>query len=85
MITITLGEHMIPSLDSILDWFGDQGRGQIQKYGSHLLQWAGPGWIVRKGFDTGVVDWRIEVDIYDPDLELAFRNAWLNTIIKDSA
>lgn len=77
MKTIVLGEHMIPDLDAILDWFGDQGRPQFQRYGSHLLQWAGRDWIVRKGYDVGVINWRIEVDINDPDLELSFRRAWL--------
>ena len=77
MNTIVLGEHMIPNLEAILGWFSDQGRPQYQRYGSHLLQWAGPDWIVRKGYDVGVINWRIEVDIYDPDLELSFRTAWL--------
>ena len=77
MNTIVLGEHMIPDLDAILDWFGDQGRPQYQRYGSHLLQWAGQDWIVRKGYDVGVINWRIEVDITDTNLEHAFRTTWL--------
>lgn len=77
MITIVLGEHMIPNLDAILDWFSDQGRPQYQRYGSHLLQWAGRDWIIRKGYDVGVINWRIEVDITDPMLEEQFRTTWL--------
>ena len=77
MITIVLGEHMIPNLDAILDWFSDQGRPQYQRYGSHLLQWAGRDWIIRKGYDVGVINWRIEIEISDDDLETRFRNTWI--------
>lgn len=59
---VVIGDDRFDSIASVIQTMADAGYPVTKTFNPHLLCWSGSGWVMRKRFKVGVIDYELLID-----------------------